>query len=114
MVKLLRPDSDGVSSFPNIVIKKPRLPLRKEVETWVRPPSMSVSRHDLIVCACGKQRYPARDAIDAAIFRGELEVNWKEFIEVVESAKRSDEVEVYLTGASINSASYTVLYDNAL
>ena len=111
MVKLLRPDSDGVSSFPNIVIKKPRLPLRKEVETWVRPPSMSFSRHDLIVCACGKQRYPARDAIDAAIFRGELEVKWKEFLEAVEAEKRSDELDVDLDGAAISSATEAFRYE---
>src|SRR5438309_2244617 len=111
MVKLLRPDSDGVSTFPNTVIKKPRLPLRKEVETWVQPPSMSVSRHDLIVCACGKQRYPARDAIDAAIFRGELEVKWKEFLEAVEAEKRSDELDVDLDGAAISSATEAFRYE---
>ena len=111
MVKLLRPDSDGVSSVPNTVIKKPRLPLRKEVETWVRPPSMSVSRHDLIVCACGKQRYPARDAIDAAIFRGELEVKWKEFFEAVEAEKRCDELDVDLDEAAISSATEAFRYE---
>src|SRR5439155_9785013 len=111
MVKLLRPDSDGVSSFPNIVIKKPRLPLRKEVETWVRPPSMSVSRHDLIVCACGKHDYAARDAIDAAIFRGELEAKWKEFLAAVEAEKRSNELELDLDESAISRAAEGFRYE---
>ena len=46
---------------------------------------MSAPRHDLIVCACGKRQYLARDAIDAANFRGELEAKWKEFLEAVEA-----------------------------
>ena len=51
----------------------------------------SVSPHDVIVCACGTQEYTVRDAIDAAIFRGELEVKWREFLETVEAEKRSDD-----------------------
>ena len=72
---------------------------------------MSAPRHDLIVCACGKQRYPARDAIDAAIFRGELEVKWKEFLEAVEAEKRSDELDVDLDGAAISSATEAFRYE---
>jgi hypothetical protein len=53
--------------------------------------AMSVSRHDLIVCAGGKHPYPARDTGDAAIFRGELEVKWKELLETAEAEKRSDD-----------------------
>ena len=39
------------------------------------PTRESVSRHDLIVCACGEQEYTARDGIDAAreLF-GELDI----------------------------------------
>ena len=72
---------------------------------------MSVSRYELIVCACGKHRYPARDAIDAAIFRGELEVKWKEFLEAVEAEKRSDELDVDLDEAAISSAAEAFRYE---
>ena len=68
---------------------------------------MPISRHELIVCACGKQEYAARDAIDAAIFRGELEVRWKEFLEAVEAEKRSDE----LDEAAISSATEAFRYE---
>jgi hypothetical protein len=72
---------------------------------------MSVSLHDLIVCACGNQEYTARDSIDAAIFRGALEVRWKEFLEAVEAEKRSDELDVDLDEAAISSAAEAFRYE---
>ena len=71
----------------------------------------SVSLHDLIVCACGTQEYAARDAIDAAIFRGELEVKWKEFLEMVEAEKRSDELDLDLDEVAISSAAEAFRYE---
>jgi hypothetical protein len=73
--------------------------------------STSVSRDDLIVCACGKQRYPARDAIDAAIFRGELEAKWKEFLQAVEAEKRADELDLDLDETAISSAAEAFRYE---
>lgn len=52
----------------------------------------SVSRDGLVVCACGGKEYNVRDAIDAALFRAELESVWKEFLSSVaaeEQAKKS-------------------------
>jgi hypothetical protein len=72
---------------------------------------MSVSRYDLIVCVCGKHGYPARDAIDAAIFRGELNVKWKEFLEAFEAEKRSDELDLDLDEAAISSAAEAFRYE---
>src|SRR5207247_850253 len=43
-------------------------------------PTESTSGLDLAICTCGEHEYTARDAIDAAIFRGELDVKWKEFL----------------------------------
>src|SRR5437773_7676126 len=72
---------------------------------------MSVSSDDLIVCACGKHEYAARDAIDAANFRGELQAKWKEFLEAVEAEKRSDELELDLDEAAISSGAEAFRYE---
>ena len=72
---------------------------------------MSAPRHDLIVCACGKRQYLARDAIDTAIFRGELEAKWKEFLEAVEAEKRSEELDLDLDEAAISSAADAFRYE---
>jgi len=75
------------------------------------PSTESVSHHDLIVCACEDQEYTARDAIDAAIFRGELEAKWKEFLEAVEAEKRSDELDLDLDEAAISSTVEAFRYE---
>src|SRR6059058_3778819 len=68
------------------------------------------SGFDLIVCACGEQEYTARDAIDAAIFRGELVVKWKEFLDEVEAEKRADELELEPDESAISSAAEAFRY----
>jgi len=66
--------------------------------------SERISGFDLVVCACGEQEYTARDSIDAAIFRGELEIKWKEFLETVEAEKRADELDLDLDKSTISRA----------
>ena len=75
------------------------------------PGTESVSHRDLIVCACGDQEYTAHDAIDAVIFRGELDVKWKEFLDEVEAEKRADELDLDLDDAAISSAAEAFRYE---
>ena len=75
------------------------------------PSTESVLHRDLIVCACGDQEYAARDAIDAALFRGELDVKWKEFLDEVEEEKRADELDLDLDESSISSAAEAFRYE---
>ncbi len=72
----------------------------------------SVSLHDLIVCACGTQEYAARDAIDAAIFRDELDLEWKEFLHRVEAERRGDELDLDLDESTISSAAEAFRYEH--
>src|SRR5205823_13697559 len=72
------------------------------------------SGFDLIVCACGEQEYTARDAIDAAIFRGELVVKWKEFLDEVEAEKRADGLDLDLDESAISAAAEAFRYQHDL
>jgi len=74
----------------------------------------SVSQDDLIVCACGNQEFTARDAIDAALFRGELDSKWKEFLRFVESEKRADELDLDLDDDAIATAAEAFRYEHDL
>jgi hypothetical protein len=74
----------------------------------------SVSHDDLIVCACGDQEYTARDAIDAALFRGELDSKWKEFLRCVEAEKRADERDLELDDDAIATAVEAFRYEHDL
>jgi hypothetical protein len=71
----------------------------------------STSGFDLIVCACREKEYTARDAIDAAIFRGELGVKWKEFLDEVEAENRAEELDLDLDESSISSAAEAFRYE---
>jgi hypothetical protein len=75
------------------------------------PSTESVSHRNLIVCACGDQEYTARDAIDAVIFRCELDAKWKEFLETVEAEKHSQELDLDLDQATISSAVEAFRYE---
>jgi hypothetical protein len=78
------------------------------------PGTESVSHCDLVVCACREHVYTARDAIDAAIFRGELETKWKEFLERVEAEKQADELGLDLDESAISSAAEAFRYEKDL
>jgi len=74
----------------------------------------SVSPHDVIVCACGPREYTARDAIDAAIFRGELEQQWQMFLCHVAAEERADELELELDESAISAAAEHFRYRHDL
>ena len=74
----------------------------------------SVSPHDVIVCACGTQEYTARDAIDAAVFRGELEEEWQTFLRHVAAERRADELELELDESAISVAAEEFRYRHDL
>jgi hypothetical protein len=74
----------------------------------------SVSPHDVIVCACGTREYTARDAIDAAIFRGEFEQKWQMFLRHVAAEERADELELELDESAISTAAEHFRYRHDL
>ncbi len=74
----------------------------------------SISHADLIVCACENQEYRARDAIDAAHFRGQLDSLWQEFLHRVAAEKKSDEEDLELDEDAIDSAAEAFRYEHDL
>jgi len=96
----MKPDGEEISTFFTEYGRK--LPLMTTPER--------ISGFDLVVCACGEQEYTARDSIDAAIFRGELEIKWKEFLETIEAEKRADELDLDLDKSTISRAAEAFRY----
>jgi hypothetical protein len=74
----------------------------------------SISHADLVVCACEKQEYRARDAIDAAHFLGQLDSLWQEFQRRVAAEKQADEQDMDLDEEAIDSAAEAFRYDHDL
>src|SRR6059058_2765232 len=89
----------------------PRLSRSNAVEKLLFMSSTeSVSPHDVIVCACGTQEYTARDAVDAAIFRGEFEEKWQAFLRHLAAEERADELELELDESAISAAAEQFRY----
>ena len=78
------------------------------------PDTESVSHDDLIVCTCGNQEYAARDAIEAALFRGELDSTWTELLRCVEAERRADELDMELDDSVIADAAEAFRYEHDL
>ena len=62
----------------------------------------------------GEQEYTARDAIDAAIFRGEFEDRWHDFLLHLAAEKRADELELELDESAISAAAEQFRYQHDL
>jgi hypothetical protein len=78
------------------------------------PGTESVSHDDLVVCTCGSQEYTPHDAIDAALFRGELDSKWVEFLRRVEAQRRADELDMELDESAIADAAEAFRYEHDL
>ena len=74
----------------------------------------SVSHDDLIVCTCGSREYTPRDAIEAALFRGELDLKWKEFLRCMKAERRADELDLELDDSVIADAAEAFRYEHDL
>ena len=74
----------------------------------------SVSPYDVIVCACGTHEYTAGDAVDAAVFRGELEEKWQAFLRHLAAEERADELELELDESAISAAAEEFRYRHDL
>jgi hypothetical protein len=74
----------------------------------------SVSHDDLVVCACENHEYKARDAIEAAYFRGQLDSLWQEFLRRVAAEKQADQDDMELDDDAIDSAAEGFRYDHDL
>lgn len=70
----------------------------------------SVSHRDLVVCSCGSDEFTARDAIDMALFRGELEEPWKAFLFRVAAAERASELDLDLDDDAFDTAAEQFRY----
>jgi hypothetical protein len=76
--------------------------------------TQSISRDDIVVCVCRGKEYKVRDAIDAALFRGELERIWKEFLGRVKAEKRAEELELEVDDDALNEAAEAFRYQHDL
>ena len=66
------------------------------------------------MCACNGTEYTARDVIDAALFRGELALSWKNFLIGVEAERRAVESDLDLDHDAVDAAAEAFRYNHDL
>jgi len=67
-----------------------------------------------VVCACGSQEYTTRDAIHAALYRGDLGPLWQSFLHRNVAEKQADDTELELNEDAIDSAAEAFRYQHDL
>ena len=75
---------------------------------------VSVALDDLVVCTCGRDEYLIDDAIDAAIFRNELDEKWQKFLRDVAAEGRADELDLKVDEATASAVAEAFRYDHDL
>jgi hypothetical protein len=77
-------------------------------------PTESASAGELAMCACRGREYKVRDLIDAALFRGELDSNWQQFLVGIEAERRAEELNLDLDDDAIDGAAERFRYAHDL
>jgi hypothetical protein len=74
----------------------------------------SVSHDELVVCGCGNVEFTARDAIELALFRGDLEPRWREFLRRVAAEKQAVALDADLEDEAFDAAAEAFRYEHDL
>ncbi|HEY2124551.1 MAG TPA: hypothetical protein VGG94_03715 [Chthoniobacterales bacterium] len=73
-----------------------------------------MSHDSLVVCACGGQDFTARDAVEAALLRGDLGDLWPSFLQRVAAEKQADESNLDLDEEAMDAAAEQFRYERDL
>ncbi|GEM_PF-989858 len=74
----------------------------------------SVSHGELLMCSCGSEEFTARDIIDAAFFRGDVDLPWEQFLYRLAAAERAEELDLELNEDAFDAAAEQFRYDHDL
>jgi hypothetical protein len=74
----------------------------------------TVSHGELVMCSCGNEEFTARDVIDAAYFRGDVDLAWKDFLHRLASDERADELDLELNDDAFDAAAEQFRYEHDL
>ena len=66
------------------------------------------------IFVCGDRSFTIRDVIDAALFRGELEPEWRNLLRLLAAERKADEQDLELEGDGIDLAAERFRYDHDL
>jgi hypothetical protein len=74
----------------------------------------SVSHGELVMCSSGNEEFTARDIIDAAFFRGDVDLAWEQFLYRMAANERADELDLELNDDAFDAAAEQFRYNHDL
>jgi hypothetical protein len=78
------------------------------------PVRQPITREGRVIFSSGERGFTAKDVVDCALVRGEIDPLWKEFLQVVECDRLADERELELDDSALDSAAIAFRYKHDL
>src|SRR2546430_16883892 len=74
------------------------------------PVSQSITRENRVIFSSGERGFTAKEVVDCAVVRGEIDPLWKDFVRVAECDRLANEQELELDDSALDSAAIAFRY----
>src|SRR3989440_1418951 len=78
------------------------------------PVSQSITRENRVIFSRGEREFTAKEVVDCAVVRGEIDPLWKDFVRVAECDRLANEQELELDDSALDSAAIAFRYKHDL
>src|SRR5437667_12896681 len=78
------------------------------------PVSQSITRENRVIFSSGERGFTAKEVVDCAVVRGEIDPLWRVFLRLAECDRLANERELELDDSALDSASIAFRYDHDL
>src|SRR5437870_11954742 len=78
------------------------------------PVRQPITREGRVICSSGEGGFTAKDVVDCAVMRGEIDPLWKNFLRVAECDRLANERELELDDSALDSAAIAFRYKHDL
>jgi len=78
------------------------------------PVSQPIARENRVIFSCGERGFTAKEVVDSAVVRGEIDPVWKDFLRVAECDHLANERELEVDDSALDSAAIAFRYKHDL
>jgi len=78
------------------------------------PVSQPIARENRVIFSCAERGFTAKEVVDSAVVRGEIDPVWKDFLRVAECDHLANERELEVDDSALDSAAIAFRYKHDL
>src|SRR5213082_3317689 len=78
------------------------------------PVSQSITRENRVIFSSGDRGFTAKEVVDCAVVRGEIDPLWRVFLRLTECDRRANERELEVDDSALDSAAIAFRYEHDL